>query len=211
MLGLYLYITCVQKIICPEKLLFMYNAYIMNPTIFLDRDGVVMENRSNYVRNWGDVCIYPDAVQALVCYASSPYQIVFVTNQSVVGRGIISFDAAQAINQRLAGELQKSGCRIDGIFMCPHAPNDNCFCRKPRPGLLQQAAAMLPIDLANSIIIGDAWTDLQAGKAAGLQQMALVRTGRGRQQLKLPPPPELSTAPAYDSLADALKALVPWS
>ena len=189
----------------------MYNNYIMNPAIFLDRDGVVIENRSNYVRSWDDVDIYPAAVQALACYASSPYKIVFVTNQSAVGRGIISFDTAQAINQRLVCELQKSGCRIDGVFMCPHAPNENCSCRKPRPGLLQQASSSLSIDLMNSIIIGDAWTDLQAGKAAGLQQVALVRTGRGRQQLKLPAPPSLSNAPAYDSLADALKALVAWS
>ena len=101
-------------------------------------------------------------------------------------------------------------CRIDGVFMCPHAPQENCSCRKPLPGLLFQASMKLSIDLANSIIIGDAWTDLQAGHSAGLEQVALLKTGRGLQQLALAAPPGLSDTPVFDNLSDALSALVAW-
>jgi D-glycero-D-manno-heptose 1,7-bisphosphate phosphatase len=180
----------------------------MKPAIFLDRDGVVIENRPNYVRSWADVEIFPDAVQALARVAATPYRIVFVTNQSAVGRGIISLETAQDINQKLLIELERARCRVDGIFMCPHAPEDQCSCRKPQPGLLQQATQELSIDLARSVMIGDAWTDLQAGQAAGVNQVALLRTGRGHQQLRLPTPPELTNAPVYDTLAEALAAFV---
>lgn len=180
----------------------------MKPAIFLDRDGVVIENRSTYVRRWEDVEIFPAAVEILSRVASYPFQIVFVTNQSAVGRGIISIDAAQEINRRLVVELGKLGCRVDGVFMCPHAPEDHCSCRKPFPGLLIQAASSLEINLANSIMIGDAWTDLQAGQSAGVAKVALILTGRGRQQLELARPPGLSNAPVYDDLTAALEALL---
>ncbi len=181
---------------------------MMMPAIFLDRDGVVIENRLNYVRGWNDVEIFPAAVRALSLYASSPYRIVFVTNQSAVGRGIISLKIAQAINQQLVETLQKKGCRIDGVFMCPHAPHENCSCRKPLPGLLYQASESLSIDLTKSIIIGDAWTDLQAGHSAGIKQGGLVLTGRGRQQLELPVPAGLPSSSVFDTLSDALQALL---
>ena len=180
----------------------------MKPAIFLDRDGVVIENRSTYIRRWEDVEIFPAAVDILSRIASYPFQIVFVTNQSAVGRGIISIDAAQEINQRLAVELGRMGCRIDGIFMCPHAPEDQCSCRKPLPGLLFQAANSLKIDLANSVMLGDAWTDLQAGQAAGVAKVALVLTGRGSQQLKLRRPADIYNAFVYDDLTAALEALL---
>ena len=182
----------------------------MKPAIFLDRDGVVIQNRSNYVRSWKDVEIFPEAVQTLSLYASIPYLIIFVTNQSAVGRGIITLETAQAINLQLVDTMKKKGCRIDGVFMCPHAPQAKCSCRKPLPGLLFQASKQLSVDLANSIIIGDAWTDLQAGFSAGLKQAALLKTGRGRQQLALATPPDLSDAPVFDNLSDALNTLVGW-
>ena len=188
----------------------MYNQ-AMQPAIFLDRDGVVIENRPNYVRRWDDVEIFPAAVKALAHIASSPYQIVFVTNQSAIGRGLLSFEDAQAINQRLVSELTKFGCRVDGIFMCPHAPDENCSCRKPLPELLFRAAQSLSIDLSKSIMIGDAWTDLLAGQAAGVSQIALVLTGRGRQQLALQQPLELKDAPVYLDLSAALTDLMTWA
>ncbi|MFC1997187.1 D-glycero-alpha-D-manno-heptose-1,7-bisphosphate 7-phosphatase [Chloroflexota bacterium] len=180
----------------------------MQPAIFLDRDGVVIENRSNYVRRWDDVDFIPNAVQALIRYASSKYQFVFITNQSAVGRGLVTLERAEAINKKIIHELEKEGCRIDGAFICPHAPEDNCACRKPEPGLLLQAAHKLPIDLTRSVMIGDAWTDLLAGQAAGVAKVALVLTGRGRQQMKLTRPPDITNSPVYDDLAEALEHLL---
>ena len=178
------------------------------PAIFLDRDGVVIENCPDYVRSWDDVKIFPAAIEILSRMAAYPFRFVFVTNQSVVGRGIIPIETAEAINQRLVLELKKLGCRIDGVYMCPHAPEDRCSCRKPRPGLLLKAAKKLNIDLKNSLMIGDAWTDLQAGQSAGVARLALVLTGRGRQQLKLTRPPALSNVPIYDDLTSSLEGLL---
>jgi D-glycero-D-manno-heptose 1,7-bisphosphate phosphatase len=177
----------------------------LHPAIFLDRDGVVIENRTEYVRSWEDVDIFPAAVKALAGLTAGPHKIVLVTNQSAVGRGIITLQEAQAINRKLVIALEKVGCRIDGVFLCPHAPEAHCDCRKPRPGLLLQAARALALDPARSVMIGDAWTDLLAGQAAGVRQLALVRTGRGEQQLALPPPAELHSWGVYADLAEALK------
>jgi len=184
-----------------------YNV-LMVPAIFLDRDGVIIENRPNYVRSWEDVLIYPQAVSALSRIRSCPYKIVIVTNQSAVGRGILSYHDAEAISHRLIAGLERAGCRIDGIFMCPHTPEDHCACRKPQPGLILQAVQALSLDVSRSWMIGDAWSDLLAGQTAGIRQNVLVRTGRGQEQSLLPKPPGLESALIYDTLAQALDALL---
>ena len=180
----------------------------MHSAIFLDRDGVIIENRPNYVRSWEDVAIYPQAVLALSRLRSSPYKVVIVTNQSAIGRGILSYPEAEAINHRLLTELERAGCRIDGLFMCPHVPEDRCACRKPQPGLILQAVQALSLDVSRSWMIGDAWSDLLAGQTAGVRQNVLVRTGLGQEQSLLPKPPGLDSAHIYDTLAQALEALI---
>jgi D-glycero-D-manno-heptose 1,7-bisphosphate phosphatase len=178
------------------------------PAIFLDRDGVIIENRANYVRSWADVEIYPQALEALAQVSHSPYKIIIVTNQSVVGRGIIALSEAQSINDRLVSEIVRSGGRIDATFMCPHTPKDGCGCRKPKPGLLLQAAQAHAIDMGHSIMIGVALSDLLAGQAAGVGQVALVRTGRGAAQSSLPEMATLASIHIYDQLKNVLAALV---
>ena len=180
----------------------------MYPAIFLDRDGVIIENRPSYVRSWSDVELYPQALTALARLKDSPYKIVLVTNQSAIGRGLISVEDAEAINQRLLGIIEAAGGRIDGIFMCPHTPQDDCDCRKPQPGLLLQAAEQLSLDMSRSILIGDALSDLKAGMAAGVQKVAIVRTGRGLQQLQSPEAAALQPFLIYNTLAEALEDLV---
>ena len=180
----------------------------MQPAIFLDRDGVIIENRKNYVRSWNDVSFLPGAVTALASINSTAHKIIIVTNQSAVGRGIITLSRAQQINQHLAEALSRNGCRIDAIFMCPHSPADQCGCRKPKPGLLLQAVESFNIDLARSIMIGDAWSDVQAGFNAGVGTNVLVKTGRGQEQLLLPRPANLGQVMIYASLADTLNDLV---
>jgi len=181
----------------------------MHPAIFLDRDGVIIENRDNYVRSWADVAIYAQALEVLANISHYPLKVVIITNQSVVGRGLISLDTAWEINARLVDEIRKAGGRMDGVFMCPHAPEDHCACRKPLPGLFLQAAQELSLDLPRSILVGDALSDIKAGRAAGLEQSVLVRTGLGNQQLLLPEAITLQPFPVYDSLSDALLSLVP--
>ena len=181
----------------------------MNAALFLDRDGVIIENQPEYVRSWNDVQIFPKAIQALLKIKFSNYKIVIITNQSVVGRGLIPLKTAEQINSCLVDKIEKAGGRIDGVFMCPHAPQDNCLCRKPSPGLIQQAASSLNLDLQRSILIGDALSDISAGQTAGIGQNILVRTGRGATQADLPQVSQLPPFLIYEDLSVALEDLIP--
>lgn len=166
---------------------------------------MIIENRPHYVRNWADVEIFPQAVAALRLAAKLPHRIVIVTNQSAIGRGLASFASVDAINRRLVAALTSAGGRIDAVYTCPHAPEEGCACRKPAPGLILQAAAGLDLDLAGSVLVGDALTDMQAARAAGIPVAALVRTGRGAEQEAL----ALEAGfPAEGVFADLLAALV---
>lgn len=158
----------------------------MSKGIFLDRDGVIIENRLDYVRSWKDVEFLPGALTALVKLASTPYKIIVVTNQSAVGRGILTFEEAETISNQILSVIKENGGRIDAYYVCPHAPEEECSCRKPKPGMLLAAAQELQIDLQNSLMVGDALTDMQAGQSAGVPRNYLVLTGRGREQLQLP-------------------------
>ncbi|RMF47692.1 MAG: D-glycero-beta-D-manno-heptose 1,7-bisphosphate 7-phosphatase [Anaerolineae bacterium] len=157
----------------------------LRPAIFLDRDGVIIENRANYVRTWKDVVFYEQALEALRRLRDTPYAVVIVTNQSAVGRGILTREQADEINRKVVAHIRSAGGRIDAAYLCPHAPDAGCACRKPHPGMLLQAAKELSLDLTHSWMVGDALTDIQAGQAAGVGHTVLVRTGRGRAQLPL--------------------------
>jgi D-glycero-D-manno-heptose 1,7-bisphosphate phosphatase len=168
----------------------------------------MIENRANYVRSWSDVSIYPQALTALAKISHKPYKIIIVTNQSVVGRGFISLNDAQIINDRLVREIGRAGGRIDGVYMCPHTPETGCNCRKPKPGLLLRAARELSLDMSRSLIVGDALSDLIAGNAARVPRLALVRTGRGTTQARLPAAGSLHPLRVYDTLSNALADLL---
>lgn len=176
----------------------------LRPALLLDRDGVIMANRKEYVRSVDHVEIFEQALKAMARAARSDYVIIIVTNQSAVGRGLITLETAQRINYNLVHRIEKSGGRVDGVYMCPHAPEDDCPCRKPRPGLILQAAREHHLDLHRSIMIGDALTDLQAGQAAGVGTNALLRSGRGRSQAGLVEAGELSDYEIYDNLLEAV-------
>ena len=179
----------------------------MLSAVFLDRDGVLIENRADYVRDWSQVVLLPDAINALSRFRSTNYKIVLVTNQSAVGRGLISLHSADEINQRLGKIVEEKGGRLDAIYMCPHAPEDHCDCRKPRSGLILQAARELSLDLTSSWMIGDAWSDLLAGQNANLRGVILVKTGRGMNQLQQPKPENLREHLVVDDLSAALESI----
>lgn len=176
------------------------------PAVFLDRDGVIIENRARYVRAWADVAFLPGALAALATLSRAPLAVVIVTNQSAVGRGLLSESEAEAINAGLLAAIRAAGGRVDAVYLCPHTDADGCDCRKPAPGLLRRAAAELDLDLPRSVLIGDALSDLAAGRAAGVGRVALVRTGRGAEQEHLAAGQRLDV---FDNLADALAALLP--
>lgn len=180
----------------------------MFSAIFLDRDGVLIENRSDYVRDWSDVKIYPEAISALSLPAIKNYKIVIVTNQSAVGRGIISLETANEINSQLVNLIHQHGGHVDGVYMCPHKPDDGCSCRKPKPGLLFQAAIELSLDIQSSWMIGDAWSDVQAGQLARVRQAVLLKTGRGEEQISQSRPEDIKNHLIFDNLPLAFDAII---
>lgn len=162
----------------------MSNSISLSPAVFIDRDGVIIHNRAEYVRSLRHVIYYPRSLQALAALAQSRYKIVIVTNQAAIGRGLVAPETATEINNAVVRSVEETGGRVDGVYVCPHTPADGCACRKPQPGLLLRAAEELGIDLAASYMVGDALSDIAAGQRAGVRQAVLVLTGRGRAQRK---------------------------
>ncbi len=180
----------------------------VRPAIFLDRDGVIIENRDDYCLRWEQVAFLPGALQALARARLAPHAFVIITNQSAIGRGLLERSTADEINSRLVSAIHASGGRADGVYMCPHAPGAGCDCRKPRPGLLLQAARELSLDLRRSVLVGDALSDIEAGDAAGIGQSILVQTGRGVPQLSLAGAAGASGFTVCADLAEALDAIL---
>jgi D-glycero-D-manno-heptose 1,7-bisphosphate phosphatase len=177
--------------------------------LLLDRDGVIIENRPDYVRSWADVAPLPGSIEALARVGPSSHKVVIVTNQSAIGRGLLTLAEAQEINRRLVARIESVGGRIDRIFLCPHHPDDGCTCRKPRPGLFLQAATELGLDLARSTMVGDTIGDLQAAHTAGVGTLVLVRTGMGREHEDKVAGMAFGPVSVFDDLAAALARLSP--
>jgi len=151
--------------------------------VFLDRDGVVCHNRPDHVKSWDEFAFLPHALNSLARLAELDLPIIVVTNQAVINRGIVTAETVEKIHRRMVAEIERAGGRIDGVYYCPHRPDEGCECRKPQPGLLRQAAADFGIELEGSYLVGDAWTDIQAGLAVGCTPF-LVLTGRGMRQAR---------------------------
>ena len=150
----------------------------MNRAIFLDRDGVINEDRADYVKSWEEFRFIKGARQALKKIHKAGIPVVVISNQSVIGRGIITEADLSVIHNRMLRAIQKSGSFITKIYYCPHHPDDHCHCRKPRIGLLKKAAKEMGLDLTKCILVGDNLKDIQAGKRAGCRTV-LVQTGHG--------------------------------
>jgi D-glycero-D-manno-heptose 1,7-bisphosphate phosphatase len=153
----------------------------VSPAVFLDRDGVIVENRPDHVKSWSEVRFLDGAFKSLAILAASPLAVVVVSNQAAVGRGLITLQQAWDVQNEIVCAIQGNGGRIDASYLCPHRPEDGCECRKPAPGMLRRAAEELDLDLSRSWLVGDAVSDLEAAHAVGCRGI-LVRTGRGRSQ-----------------------------
>lgn len=173
----------------------------MTPAVLIDRDGTLIEEVS-YLSHPDQVRLFPGAAAALSRIQSAGFRVAVVTNQSAVARGMIDESRLAEIHREMEAQLAHEGVTLDGIFTCPHLPDASveryrldCNCRKPRPGLLLEAARTLDLDLSRSWMIGDRIRDLEAGRAAGCR-CALVMTGYGAEELGLTGscPPDLVAA-----------------
>jgi len=145
--------------------------------VFLDRDGTLIVDPPDLrVDSINDIHLFPDTLEALALLASLNFVVIEVTNQAGIAEGRIDRAEFETINNKVLEILESSGVKILKIYMCPHAPEDNCVCRKPKPYLLLQAAKDFDIDLAQSYLIGDRLSDIEAGINAGTKTI-LVQTG----------------------------------
>jgi len=143
--------------------------------VFLDRDGTVIAEK-HYLGDPAGVSILPGATAGLRRLRDLGYRLVILTNQSGVGRGYFRQEDVDAVHARLGALLADEGVRLDGIYFCPHRPEDHCACRKPNPGLVHSACRDLDLDCNSSIMIGDKASDIELGRRCGMRTV-LVATG----------------------------------
>ncbi|MGH9350318.1 MAG: D-glycero-alpha-D-manno-heptose-1,7-bisphosphate 7-phosphatase [Vicinamibacterales bacterium] len=186
----------------------------MRPAVFLDRDGTLIED-VDYLNSFDQMALFPWTVDALRLAGRAGFLTVVVTNQSAVGRGIVSEDFVVATHEELSRRLARGGASIDAFYFCPHHPDavieryrGACRCRKPEPGMIEDAVRDLDIDLARSWVVGDRWIDVAMGTAAGARSV-LVRTGHAeREHEALPADP--STGVRADAILNNLMEAVGW-
>jgi D-glycero-D-manno-heptose 1,7-bisphosphate phosphatase len=157
----------------------------MNRAVFIDRDGTISEE-VGYINHVSRFRLFPYSAAALKQLHDNGYLSIVITNQAGVARGYFSEEMVQAIHQQMTKDLESSGARVDAIYYCAHHPTVgeppyqlDCDCRKPKPGLLLRAARDYDIDLANSWMVGDRYSDIELAANAGVKS-ALVLSGYGR-------------------------------
>ena len=156
----------------------------LGKVIFLDRDGVINHDSPDYIKSWAEYEFLPGSLEALASLSEAGYTLIVITNQSIIGRGMVPLEVLQDIHQRMRQAVAEAGGRIYDILYCPHRPDEHCDCRKPEPGLILQAQARHRIDLSEAIMIGDNAKDVECGRRAGCGATILVRTGSGPQAEK---------------------------
>ncbi|MCW8131897.1 MAG: HAD family hydrolase [Planctomycetota bacterium] len=171
--------------------------------VFLDRDGVinVFPGDGKFVLHYNEFIFMPQVAENLARLRAAGFLLVLVTNQSGVGRGLMKLEALHEIHDRMQDLLAAS--KLDGIYYCPHHPDERCRCRKPSPWMIERAAEDLQIDCARSFLVGDSGRDIEMGRAAGL------RTALCRENL---PPSIEAMEPRYrpEKLFKALAPAVDW-
>lgn len=166
--------------------------------VILDRDGVInhmVDDDVTSVAEWEPIA---GSIEAISRLKKAGYLVTIASNHSGIARGYYSEADLKAMHDKLEKLLQTRGAGIDGIFYCPHGPEANCICRKPKPGLLFQIAKQFQIDLSQTPLVGDNISDIQAAKMANAKPV-LVRTGKGEYVMQHFP--EALDVPVYDDLA----------
>lgn len=151
--------------------------------IILDRDGVINYDSDDYIKDPNEWHPLPGSLEAIARLNEAGFRVAVASNQSGLGRGLYTYDILEEIHQKFYQELAAHGGHIDYMAYCPHLPEDECECRKPKPGLLYEIEQELQHSLVNVPFIGDKWSDVAAARAAQAQPV-LVETGYGKQTIE---------------------------
>jgi D-glycero-D-manno-heptose 1,7-bisphosphate phosphatase len=173
--------------------------------VILDRDGVINEDSEEFIKSPDEWKPLPGSLEAIAQLTNAGWRVVVATNQSGLARKLFDIDTLNAIHDKMYNMVNEYGGVIEAIFFCPHGPKDNCDCRKPKTGMLEQISQRLRVPLDGVPVIGDSLRDLQAAQAVGAQPV-LVRTGKGTETLYSGEVTE--DIPVYCDLKQAANALL---
>jgi len=178
---------------------------VLRKAVFLDRDGVLIRKapENQYITAWEQVEFLPGVGEALRTLKQNDFLLIIVTNQSAVSRNELALEVLESIHKRMVHHLAQESATIDAIYYCPHDRNGNCQCRKPRPQMLLQAAEEHGINLQQSWMVGDAASDIEAGRTAGCRTIWLRPPGFNGES---PPPADFSTTSIRDAAGWILNA-----
>jgi len=169
----------------------------MEATLFLDRDGVINRRIMNgYVSSLSELELLEGAIESMAALSQAGFRLAVVTNQRGISLGLYDMDTLKGIHAFISDRVSDHGGRLEEFYVCPHGRDEGCSCRKPRPGLLDQANEIAPVAWEHSILVGDSDTDLQAGSERGLH---LIKIG---------PIESVKPHRRFDSLASATPYLL---
>jgi len=173
--------------------------------IILDRDGVINFDSDLYIKSPAEWRPIPGSIEAISRLNQNGFRVVVATNQSGIGRGLFDMATLNAINDKMMEMVFRQGGRIDALFFCPHTAAEECACRKPRTGMLEEIAARFHTELKGVPSIGDSLKDLQAAESVGAQPI-LVLTGKGKSTREAGGLPKKTLV--FDDLAEASRHIV---
>jgi len=182
------------------------------PKLFiLDRDGVINKDSDKYIKSVDEFHIYKTSLDAIAIINKANIPIAITTNQSGIFRGYYTESTLKQIHNKLHNSLKKhSNSTINKILYCPHGPNENCSCRKPKPTMLLESLKEFNVDANNAVFVGDSLSDLKSAKAAHIP-CVLVRTGKGLRTIKTLQTNhefyEFSSVPVFNNLLSFVKSL----
>ena len=173
--------------------------------IILDRDGVINQDSDAFIKSVEEFIPLPGSLEAIARLKQAGFTVAIATNQSGIARGYFDEATLAAMHDKLAHLLDEQGGEIDYIAYCPHGPDDNCECRKPLPGLLNEISEHFDVDLAHVPMIGDSLRDIEAARSVGGNAI-LVKTGKGERTLANLA--QINDIPVYADLAAAVEAIL---
>lgn len=173
--------------------------------VILDRDGVINHDSDEYIKSIDEFVFIPGSIEAIARLNQAGYRVAVATNQSGIGRGYFTLDTLNQMHAKLIRALSAIGGQIEIIAYCPHSPDDECDCRKPKAGMLLDIGRRMNTSLKDIPVIGDSLRDLESARAVGAQPI-LVKTGKGERTLAKGK--GLENVPVFDNLSAAVDALL---
>ncbi len=175
--------------------------------IVLDRDGVINHDSDAYIKSKEEWLPIDGSLEAIARLNHGGYNVVVASNQSGLARGYFDIEALSEMHRKMDEMLTKIGGQVDAVFYCPHAPDEGCACRKPKPGMLLDIGQRFNVSLKDVVFIGDSISDIKAASNANAKAV-LVRTGKGVKAEKILQTEGKSNVPVYDDLAAAVTAIL---